>query len=129
MGAGHTWKCSTCGYKIEISGLWEFYRDRNGNRNPYGHPTPSSEEAKEMGVKGFTSVEYCPKCRKVREVIVKEYEKPIIGGGHWGSKEPAVEYEALCPKCGTGLEDHLNESDVCPKCNKGNFEISDLWVS
>lgn len=128
MGMHWFWKCNVCGYEIATNSLLEFYRDKNGHRKPYGRHAPMSKMAKIMGVKGFTSNAYCPECHTLREVIVKEFEKPVIGGGHWRSKQPAVEYETLCPKCGTELKQRLDESDICPECSKGKFEaISFKW--
>ena len=65
MGAGHEWICNTCGYAIKTSGSWEFYRDSKGQHKPYGHPGAGSEEARNAGIKGFSTEAYCPTCDSV----------------------------------------------------------------
>jgi len=129
MGFSTDWKCEQCGYIVCISGLWEFYRDDMGLRHFYGHPIPSSLEAAESGVKGFTIDAYCPECREIRTAVVAEFGN---------SKNRALDawlsvkhdkYEAPCDKCGTPLKNSLAESDVCPKCNKGHFKICSRYMS
>jgi hypothetical protein len=131
MGFGYTWKCKTCGNEITLSGPWEFYRDNEGKRKPYGHPTPNTEEARKAGVKGFSEALYCSKCREVRDAITQEFRKPVINDNHWirSYDDDCIRVEPKCDKCGMGLKGNLEEKDICPKCNKGTFEVSDRWIS
>jgi hypothetical protein len=60
MGSWYKLKCDNCGYSVNTSGPWEFYRDSEGKRKPYGHPVPTSKEAEESGIHGLTGELYCP---------------------------------------------------------------------
>lgn len=126
MGAGYEWKCTACGYKVETSGPHEFYRDTKNRRKPYGHPGPLSQEAAERGIKGFSTLAYCPECDKVKDAVLVEFEKPRDYFGAWGRcSEPS---ELRCPECGGQLHeqlDHLN----CPRCKEGIFEGGMAWIS
>jgi hypothetical protein len=86
-------------------------------------------EAEEMGVKCFTTARFCMECMKVRAVIIREFEIPIIDRDPWGPYDRSVkEYEALCHKCGTKLKEQLDD-DIFPKCKKGRFESSSFMMS
>ena len=76
MADMNAWKCNACGYIVRTSGPWEFYRDDCGERKPYGHPVARSREARESGIKGLSTCGFCPTCDEVRDVIVREFEKP-----------------------------------------------------
>lgn len=128
--------CDNCGYCVHTSGPHEFYRDSNGNRKPYGHPVPLSEEAKQRGIYGSSEILYCAKCDEVVDVILVEYEQPIgvTGVGWSGPCIPKDEYKEekpiKCPKCGmqelfyAALE---GEEPICPRCRKGKL-ISEFGV-
>lgn len=80
MGAGYIHKCDKCGYTVHTSGPWEFYRDSNGERKEYGHPTPFSKEAELCGISGLSGELYCPKCDQVWDLVLVEYKSPIKEG-------------------------------------------------
>ena len=111
MGAGYVHECDQCGYSIHTSGPWEFYRDSEGNRKPYGHPKPSSEEARRRGIWGFSAILYCPKCDKTYDIVLNEFrfkEEKAVKCPECGSTS------LLCAACGdTGI--------TCPRCGKGNL--------
>lgn len=130
MGMGQEWKCSNCDYTILTSGPHEFYRDKSGQLKPYGHPGASTKEAEEAGIKGFYVHWYCPECRQVEDVILAEFGEARDELTAWGGLgEPSSQHEPLCPKCSTELKHTIDENDICPKCNKGNFELSGSWIS
>jgi Zn finger protein HypA/HybF involved in hydrogenase expression len=129
MGFSTDWRCEQCGYTLCISGLWEFYRDDMGLRRFYGHPGASSPEAAESGVKGFTTDDYCPKCREIRTVVVLEFVNPKNRALDAWLSVKQNQYQTLCDRCGTPLKNSLEESDVCPKCNKGHFKICSRYMS
>jgi Zn finger protein HypA/HybF involved in hydrogenase expression len=129
MGFSTGWRCEECGFELCISGLWEFYRDEMGLRRAYGHPIASSSEAVESGIKGFTTDAYCPECRDIRSVVVSEFEKPKSRALEAWKYIKGYEYKALCDRCGTPLKYRIEESNVCPNCNKGHFKISHRYIS
>ena len=120
MAGFWTWKCNSCGYELCTSGDHEFYRDEKGMLHDYGHPVPVSEEAKKQGIKGFTVKWYCPKCQVVREVIITEFDKPLLG--RYSVKNKRHNFEPHCSTCGTELKLLLDIYDSCPKCGNGYFE-------
>jgi hypothetical protein len=133
MPFGYDWTCDNCNYTIRTSGLWEFYRDRLGLRHRYGHPTPKSDEAKRAGVKGFTGVLYCTKCRQLREIVVYEFDQPQNGSmgacmSFSNPKIPHKEYKTVCDICGNHLKDRIGNI-CCPKCGKGKFKESGRFMS
>jgi len=129
MAGFQEWKCNNCDYEICTSGNHEFYRDKNGHRKPYGHPVPASAEAKEAGVKGFTVDWYCPECRQIKDVIVREFYE-ARKHNYWGApKDASVQHEPLCPKCSTELQQDLGLDTVCPKCNEGIFLPGSFLIS
>jgi Zn finger protein HypA/HybF involved in hydrogenase expression len=128
--AGHQqWKCNNCNYQISTSGDHEFYRDNNGHRKWYGHPGPASKEAKEAGVKGFSVRWYCPKCRQVEDAIVREFHEARKHDFWVVPRDALVQYEPLCLKCNTELQEDLGEDTICPKCNEGKFERGAFLIS
>ncbi len=135
MGAGYEWKCTACGYKIETSGPWEFYVDKKGNRKPYGHPSPMSREAKKSGVYGLSAAMYCPKCDRVEDSILVEFEAPQkdmldVWSGRARVKQQYEHSVPTCTQCGGILYLALPEDEIkCPRCNKGTFEGGMVWVS
>lgn len=136
MPFGYDWKCNHCGNQIRTGGLWEFYRDELGLRHPYGHPVPVSKEAIKSGVQGFFGEWYCPKCREVRNIVAVEFVEPKNGsldackaGLSDKIEAPKREYEAVCDRCNTPLKDHLDKSDICPKCNTGYFKEYSRFMS
>lgn len=135
MGTGYEWKCTACGYKIETSGPWEFYRDKRGIRKPYGHPTPISREAKRRGIYGLSASMYCPACDTVADSILVEFEAPekdslAIWSGRARVKQQYEHGEPTCMQCGGILYLVLPEDEItCPRCNKGIFEGGIAWIS
>ena len=119
MGAGFVHNCDNCGYSVNTSGPWEFYRDKEGNRKPYGHPGPMSREAKKRGIWGFSEDQYCPKCDEVFDVIVVEFAGP---NQRWAPKD---EYKKIkCPKCGVRNLIFVSQEGkevTCPRCRKGKW--------
>ena len=128
MGAVFEHKCTSCGYSVSTSGPWEFYRDKNGQMTPYGHPVPASKEAQERGIYGFYGTLYCPICDATHEIILVEFKEPCRRSIQaWGGEfEPKEEYQkkdaVKCPSCGSiallfgpAKEKQL----VCQHCGKG----------
>ncbi len=123
--------CTECGYEVETSGLHEFYRDKSGKRKLYGHPIPTSKEAEERGIYGFSAELYCPICDEVFDLIVVEYKRPCKEELNYlkvwfDMVEPKDEYreddEVRCPKCGNTeliLEPEEDEEVKCPRCKRG----------
>ena len=133
MPFGFIFKCDSCLAEIRVSGLWEYYVDKKGFRQRYGHPGPNSNQAKKAGVKGFTFDGYCPTCREVRDAIVIEFVEPQSGslGACLAFKNSDVqhqEFDAICDKCGTKLIDDL-ENELCPKCSAGHFIETARYMS
>jgi len=133
LGAFHEFTCNNCGYKISTSGLWEFYRDDQGNLQDYGHPVPRSREAREKGVYGLYGNFYCPTCDQTQKIICIEAKEPIYDRFDlWTfSFEPIDEYkdsfEIKCPVCNNTqllLEPDEENPVKCPRCKKGNFELT-----
>ena len=137
MGASFSHQCDNCGYTVNTSGPWEFYRDKNGVKKPYGHPVPTSKEAEDNGIKGLYGTFYCSKCDKTFESIIVEYKKSTKHSlDVWGGMaEPLDEYKNLilkCPDCGNIdlLTDASNEKLInCPKCKKGKFIGMMEWIA
>ena len=128
MGSGTEWKCNSCGYEVITSGPWEFYRDATGQRKPYGHPVPISDEARQAGMKGFSVKWYCPDCRTVQDVILIEYKEPVAHYEKWKGFGQSSESAPECPKCGAELKRML-KGHVCPRCTDGKFEYSSWWIA
>lgn len=138
MGAGFTHKCSHCGYSISTSGPWEFYRDSQGNRKPYGHPVPISEEAEKQGIHGLSGELYCPNCDKVFNLILVEFKNPSNDTlSIWSGRcEPKEEFRqenmVKCPECGNTnmiLEPVKDKVIICPRCKVGHFMGYMEWIS
>lgn len=69
MGSGYVHTCHACGYAVKTSGPWEFFRDRDGQRQFAGHPG-YSVEALPAGIAGYTARIYCPDCDTESEIVV-----------------------------------------------------------
>ena len=129
MGSGYYYECDKCKHFFETSGLNEFYRDAEGRRKLYGHPVPMSREAEERGIHGLSAELYCPKCDKVYDLIVQEFETPTwLVWAH--PPEPKDEYKqegaVKCPDCGnTDLVLDNRDRDAvplpCPRCPDGKM--------
>ncbi len=146
MAVWYVHRCGNCGYIIETSGQHEFYRDKDGKRKSYGHPTPASKEAEECGICGWYAKEYCVSCDEVIEVVTEEYEEPEPKTRFWSDWSEGPEFpeqmlevfsERLdlaeqrkkaeegggkvitCPKCsGFDLVLGPREELICPVCKK-----------
>ena len=138
MGTGYTYKCDGCGYSVSTSGPWEFYRDSEGNRKPYGHPVPTSEEAKERGIYGFSGELYCPKCDKTFDLILVEFKGSSLdyfsAWAGWGEAEDVSRQEGgvICPECHvTNLIWDTTEAEeaVCPHCKEGILLGEAIWIA
>jgi len=141
MGSAYFHKCTNCGYSVRTSGLWEFYRDKEGNKKPYGHPGPVSKEAEKRGIYGFSANVYCPKCDEVFDLIVVEFEKPIKGIeaglfawlGKWEPKEEFLKEGGLgCPKCSNHkliLGPREDIRVMCPRCKEGKLIVERRLIS
>ena len=130
MGALYSHTCDTCGFVVRTSGLWEFYRDRDGNRKMYGHPGPRSKEAEKAGVHGMSAELYCIDCGKTRDLIVVEYKKPAETHFEAWLRPPepkgpyARGHTPKCPECGTTnflLGPCEGRIVPCPKCKEGKL--------
>jgi hypothetical protein len=143
MGAEFSYSCNSCGFSFVTSGPWEFYRDSQGTRRPYGHPGPASEEARQRGIYGLVGKFYCSECGKTYSVILVEFKKPFQGnksiwpGKHEaGECEPKDEYQGenavKCPKCAYTkmiLEPHNDQKILCPKCKRDHLEGFMEWIA
>ena len=138
MGAGFIHKCDKCGYSVSTSYPWEFYRDSKGKRKPYGHPVPTSEEARQCGIYGLSGEVYCPNCDKTFDLILVEFKEVSQDSlSVWGSRcEPKDEFKkegaVKCPECGginLILEPVENREVTCPRCNKGKLVGHMEWIS
>ena len=136
MASGYWFKCDNCGYSFETSGLHEFYRDRQGNRKPYGHPCAISMEAQMSGIHGLSADLYCPTCDKVHDLVVVEYKRPTgdTNAMRAGRCEPSEDSpkEVKCPDCGnTELVLGYREAPQlpCPRCGKGTLTGGDAYQS
>ncbi len=68
MGRGYEIRCMSCDFRANISEFIEFYVDKKGRIQIYGHPLPVSEEAVEAGIAGFLNDYFCPKCGHVTSI-------------------------------------------------------------
>lgn len=138
MGTGYAYLCNGCGYSVSTSGPWEFYRDSQGNRKPYGHPVPTSQEARERGICGFSADMYCPKCDKIFDIILSEFKGPpndyFSAWAAW--REPGGELKdagrVKCPEChDTNLIWNTKETEkvVCPRCKEGTMLGIAIWIA
>ena len=53
VGVNYQYQCSHCKVKFNTSGPWAFYRNKKGERIPYGYPGPLTEEARLTEFKVF----------------------------------------------------------------------------
>ena len=124
MGWYDEWQCSQCGNKVGTGGPWEFYRDKEGRRQPYGHPEPCPREAREAGIKGFSFLTYCPKCNSVKDLILVEFQKARDYRAAW---EGCKRRKLTCGECGGRLHELLDNL-ICPVC-AGVFKRTAGWIS
>ncbi len=138
MGACFSHRCDRCGYVVTTSGPWEFYRDAEGQRKPYGHPVPMSREALEQGIAGLSANLYCVHCDKVFDLIVVEFKTPARDAlSVWaGNCEPQEVFKkegaVKCPECGATallLEGDENPQKTCPRCKAGTLISQREWIS
>jgi Zn finger protein HypA/HybF involved in hydrogenase expression len=116
MAGFSKWECESCDFKVETSGFHEFYRDDHGELRSYGHPTATSKEVKEKGVKGFFVRGYCTKCNAVKVAITQEFNSPIYNWHlHISSDNEVKSFKPICSECGTELILDFFEKP-CPKC-------------
>jgi len=128
MKRGIEWKCTVCGHTFRTCGTQPFYRNEKNERKPHGYPEPLSEEAANAGIKGFWVEWYCPECKCAQDAVLIEYEAHRKDRTAWsGIRDKHTRQQPVCPKCGTNLKVFLDEEDICPKCDKGTFEISCFW--
>ena len=131
MPFGYVYQCNNCHFEVTVSSGWEYYIDSNGVRKRYGH-LGRSDEAKQAGVKGFTTEWYCRKCQKVREAVVAEYSSPRNGplDSCLAYSDPNVghkDFLAVCGECNSVLIERL-ENLPCPKCGIGKFKESGRFM-
>lgn len=138
MGIGYRYMCDRCLYFVSTSGPWEFYRDNEGNRKPYGHPIPASEEAEERGIYGFAGRLYCPKCDKTCDIVLVEFTRPSPDyGSAWAGwyerrDESKQEERAICPECRTTQmiwDTKETEKVTCPRCGEGTLLGRATWIA
>lgn len=138
MGAAYTLECDTCGHAVHTSGPWEFYRDAQGRRRAYGHPTPSSREAKESGIHGLSGELYCLTCDRTSDVILVEFKAPTsdtlaVWFGRCEPKDECGQEDAVrCPRCGGTdmiLEPPEDREVTCPRCQQGKLAGQMDWIS
>ncbi len=138
MGVGYRYMCDWCLYFVRTSGPWEFYRDSKGNRKPYGHPVPTSEEAEKRGIQGFSGDLYCPKCDKTFDTVLVEFAGPSEGyastwaGWNERTNELMHEERFMCPECRTTQmiwNTREAEEAVCPRCKEGILRGLAIWIA
>lgn len=138
MGSCYSHHCDHCGYSVTTSGPWEFYRDANGQRKPYGHPIPMSREGRERGIAGLAAALYCLKCDKVFDLVIVEFKQPARDSlSVWsGAAEPQEAFKregaVKCPDCGDTrllLEGDKSTEKLCPRCKGGTLNSRREWIS
>lgn len=138
MGAQNSFTCGECGYTVTTSGPWEFYRDEDGARHPYGHPGPASREARERGVWGLSAELYCPDCDEVHDIVVVEFVEPVSDARDVWMRNytPRQEFQrpggVRCPGCG-GTFMLLGPEGAppvdCPRCGSVSMTGKQDWIS
>lgn len=145
MRDNFTYQCSECEKKYNTSGPWEFYRNKKGDRIPYGHPGPINKEAEMKGIDGFFADMLCLDCGKEVNVIVEEFNRrPVSSKGLKGffafltGKNKKGDGKVSCPNCKGNnlflsdkkkLEKNEKKTDInCPQCGKGKLIMIDHWV-
>ena len=96
MGSGYEYACDNGGRQVSTSGPWEFYRKDEGKIKSYGHPDPSSEEAKNHGIAGLMGSTYCIQCDRVfHRIVIIDYKTPSPESWlvWWGMYEPQDIYK------------------------------------
>lgn len=138
MASCYLHKCDHCGYSVQTLGLNEFYRDARGRRRPHGHPTPISREAERSGIAGFSAELYCPRCDRVYDLVVVEFERPAARSlDAWmGWVKPKEQYSredaVRCPDCGNAellLGPPEGKPPMCPRCGRGRLISEEIWIS
>jgi len=127
MATRAEWKCNNCGHIVDTSGPWELYPNTAEKRRIYWDPRSVSKKARKSGIKGYFVKWYCPQCRTVVDSVEIELEEQVDLYEQWNKSEMPLLPKALCPACGAGLKGDLNGSEICPKCNRGKFELSNRW--
>jgi DNA-directed RNA polymerase subunit RPC12/RpoP len=131
------YSCTTCGHQVTTWGPREFYRDANGDRQAYGHPGPSTAEARLRGIAGFDAQKYCIGCGETQEVVLSELECPSSDPVEaWRCSteldSPNFQTPGRCPGCGSeSLFLALPEDDppACPRCGQGKLVLTGGGVS
>ncbi|MFP4661861.1 MAG: hypothetical protein ACLFPF_06720 [Halanaerobiales bacterium] len=145
MGENFTYQCSKCEKKYNTSGPWEFYRNKEGKRMPYGFPGPVTQEARFSGVEGLFADMLCLDCGNEVNVIIEEFNRRAVESkGFKGfskfmsilkkEKESAVR----CPNCksvnlflseeGEMSTDGGETGVTCPDCKEGKLILIDHWT-
>lgn len=134
MWKNYGYRCSECGKEYNTSGPWEFYRNRKGERIPYGHPGPLTEEARLSGIHGFFANMLCLDCGREVDVILEDFYKQPTGFIEslkrlWKKDD---ENEIRCPHCKSTdllLDKEEGHGIICPGCRQGKLELIDYWES
>ena len=127
MATRAEWRCNNCGHIVNTSGPWELYSNTAVKRRIYWHRRPVSEDANNPGIKGYFVKWYCPHCREVVDSVEIESKEHINYWEQWNQPEVGLLTIAFCPSCGAGLKERLDDNEICPKCNRGKFELSNRW--
>ena len=132
MGSYLRYRCPRCRFDIAIGGPDEFYLGADGERRPYGHPEPASEEAARRGVDGFWMTLWCDGCRAARRVVTVEFEQPCAPLDAWSGRGVAcpgyLVDEESCPDCASVLLDEIpGATPLCPSCRAGPL-VSDKFA-
>lgn len=134
MGVNYLYQCSHCKEEFNTSGPWAFYRNKKGERLPYGYPGPLTEEARLSGIQGFFADVICLHCGREVNVILEEYNKKVEGffaaiRRLWKGNEDEVK----CPSC-KSKDLFLKEESAtggetsCPLCKKGSLNLLKSWT-
>ena len=119
-----------CGYYFTTSGDWEFYRDKEGNKKQYGHPSALNEEAERRGVWGYSAFMHCLDCDNKSEIIVSEIpncfrEKGFVWEWPWRNRVWFRIFYYLLSRS-YKIERKLNVK--CPHCESLNLiSHSESW--
>ncbi|MFW6287237.1 MAG: hypothetical protein ACOC2J_00630 [bacterium] len=145
MGENYTYQCSECEKKFNTSGPWEFYRNKEGKRMPYGFPGPLTQEARLRGVEGFFADMLCLDCGNEVNVIIEEFNRrPVESKGFKGFSKflsmikKEKEGKIRCPNCkstnlflsekGKITVENKETGVACPDCGEGKLILVDQWT-